>query len=584
MNVSDHPENQTENEEISNDCLISDDKADSSISEEDLSNIENSFLLQHSSGFPGIGMHGTFRQVFEDQDESTVQVSDDDSVGMDSSEAGIVQPSQACSGSRKLRRNMGERRSILVRETNMEESILRFTPPAAHVINGISKPIDSDDLTLPYKECLLHVLHVLRFKAEELEAISCVNVQRFPESSQIIFNPNGEIHYASFSQLIIALTNPSVTDINFQNSFLISFPSFVEPRTFLAALFLRFFINLSYPKSNITTVENFQLMRNRVIRILSKWMDSFPYHFSNKMIRAIEEFLKLIDEAQNFKIQKQIMFKSLERLHGKSRVLIRRVMEQPPLILPPDKPEDEWELIDIPPEELARQITLLHSKYYVQIEPSEILKSIWGDKISCGSNSFSKLNQHFNSFSNYVSISILLPALPQVRAKVFSFWIDVAGYCYNLNNYHGMFCIISGLIHPSVKRLKDTKCLVFRSFSKRKSCFHEMESICNISNNFENYRNMFNNVRGPCVPFIGCFQKDLVYLQETLDDKIDSLINFRKCDECVKIFEKISKHQSERYNFTEQQTIQMLITDIPIEIDIKVLMNVSFKREPKKHS
>ena len=110
-----------------------------------------------------------------------------------------------------------------------------------------------------------------------------------------------------------------------------------------------------------------------------------------------------------------------------------------------------------------------------------------------------------------------------------------------------------------------------------------MENICDISNDFENYRNVFKNVAGPCVPFIGCFQKDLIYIQETYDDNIKGLINFKKCDECVKIYEKIAKYQSEKYNFTEHPTIQILITDIPIEIDMKVLMNVSIRREPKKN-
>ena len=575
---------QTPNDPCNGDDSQSNSEFDSYDEIEDYSDDEKSFLLRKPSVISGMPLTGTFREAFGDQDEKKDQSQEEDSVGKDSSESGIVQPSSSnVSGYKKRHRVRGQHGSISVHENNKGETFTCFTPPTTYILNGISKPAEEDDSTLPYKDCLLQILHVLRFKSEELDKLLCINSQRYPESSQIIFNPNRTIFYASFSQLIIALTNPSATDINFQNSFLISFPSFAEPRVFLAALFLRFFINTNYPKANITSLDNYQLMRNRVIRILSKWMDSFPYHFTTKMINAIEEFLKLIDDEQNLKLQKQIMIKSLQRVCGKSKSLIRRVSESPPLILPTDIPENEWTLTDIPPQELARQITLLHSKYYTEVKPGEILASIWGEKISCGFKNFSKLIQHFNSFSNNVSISILVPASPHVRAKLFSFWIDVAYNCYKLNNFHGMFSIISGLIHPSVKRLKETIGFTFRTFSKRKSYFQEMENICDISNDFENYRNVFKNVAGPCVPFIGCFQKDLIYIQETYDDNIKGLINFKKCDECVKIYEKIAKYQSEKYNFTEHPTIQILITDIPIEIDMKVLMNVSIRREPKKN-
>ena len=60
------------------------------------------------------------------------------------------------------------------------------------------------------------------------------------------------------------------------------------------------------------------------------------------------------------------------------------------------------------------------------------------------------------------------------------------------------------------------------------------------------------------------------------------MINFKKCTECVKLINKISSHQNERYNFEVNPDIQELITNIPLETDNLALMKLSLKREPKR--
>ena len=442
--------------------------------------------------------------------------------------------------------------------------------------------IDENPDAYPYTKNLLVVLDAMKFPNEEFDDLIKVITQRYPESSQIDLAPDGSILTASFSQLIIALTTPESTNLDFQYNFMVTFPSFARPYQVLASLFARFFSNIKYPRCNINDKLHFQTVRTRIIRIISKWLTSTQYQFSNEMINSIKAFLNVIDKDKTLRLQKQIIVRALRSFNGS--YILTKIQSQtstPEMILPNVDPS-QWTITMIPPEELARQLALLHSSIYRLIKPTEILSELWGKNKSGGSPNFSKLIQHFNSFSNYVTLSILLPNDVQSRAAIHSFWIDVAMYTYQLKNFNGLFCIMFGLTHSSIERLFETVKISLRSNTKRKNQFFEMREICMLINNYANYRKLLNNSSGPCIPFIGCFQKDLIYVQESYPNKVNGLINFKKCTECVKLINKISSHQNERYNFEVNPDIQELITNIPLETDNLALMKLSLKREPKR--
>ena len=42
------------------------------------------------------------------------------------------------------------------------------------------------------------------------------------------------------------------------------------------------------------------------------------------------------------------------------------------------------------------------------------------------------------------------------RARMIKHFLKVAAYCQSCNNFNSMFCILSGLAHPSLKRLDET--------------------------------------------------------------------------------------------------------------------------------
>jgi regulator of replication initiation timing len=55
-----------------------------------------------------------------------------------------------------------------------------------------------------------------------------------------------------------------------------------------------------------------------------------------------------------------------------------------------------------------------------------------------------------------------------------------------------------------------------------------LESKLEISKNFKNYRTIMDNVTPPCIPYLGMYQKDLLFLDDGNPNMIENLINFNK--------------------------------------------------------
>ncbi|KAH0795211.1 RasGEF domain containing protein [Histomonas meleagridis] len=353
--------------------------------------------------------------------------------------------------------------------------------------------------------------------------------------------------------------------------------SFSTPRLILAFLITRYF---AYKVNN--NEDNLKL-RDRVIHILDIWTSITSFQFDENMIESLEMFSTFLnDEEKNINHSSQVTA-IIQKIKGNIKHEEKiQLPECPEPIINMNLPEDEWTLQNVHPLELARQVTLLHYSIFKQIEPNELLDDIWGDKKSRASVNIDHLVEHFTMFSSYVSLSIITGETAKVRGKVFKNWIDVAKQFLDLNNFHGVFSVILGLTHRSVSRMSNTMKYAMKTNSKRKKEYEKMLNICNISNDFQNYRSIITTAKEPCIPFIGCYQKDLIYVQETFPNKVNGLINFRKCQECYKLVKTIQDFQRIGYNFMEVPKIQKLLEYLPEPTDSIDLMKLSMAKEKKE--
>ena len=228
---------------------------------------------------------------------------------------------------------------------------------------------------------------------------------------------------------------------------------------------------------------------------------------------------------------------------------------------------------------------------FLKITPMDLLFAAWGGKSGYKAQPIENMTEHFNDFSAYVSTSILHGSKdPHTRGRIIKRWIDIAYYCLHPEldpaphkhspNYHGVFAILFGLTHRSITRLAQTQKYAQRTNKTRAAHLQEMVRLTDIKGGFKNYRDIVKGATN-CIPFMGAFQKDLVYITEFYPNQIDGLINFCKCHEANNLIKFVRALQS-RCEIKPNDRIQELIKNIPHGFDTVQLMKESNQVEPNK--
>lgn len=444
---------------------------------------------------------------------------------------------------------------------------------------------ETDDLARLYS--------ILKPTEEDQQRIAAINTDPFPKENEWVYNEDRTLpERGSFVQLMLFLTMDEA-GLPYQSKFLKSFPSFATPRQLLAAVFKRYYVNPKEPGCNIQESEIKQ-MRNRLIRILQFWMKIVPYQFDDVMKETIQEFIKILNEPYEKNVlptqqskkspQAVILEQRFKALIGEKDNIHKLALNNAPKIkYPKISDKKKWRFIDIDSEEIARQVTLLHSKIFRKIGVMELLSAIWGSKRGGGSEHVDELTRLFDLLSRYVQFSIISEMdKPKNRANLFVKWFDVAVYFEALKNYHGVFAIMYGLTHRSVQRMPDTMKIVKKLMKKKQAKYNDLDSLCQLSGNYAKYRPVIEKITPPCIPFIGCFQKDLIYVQEGFPNTIDGLINFKKCINCVALIEKVADYQSNRYELQKDKDLRTIISTFPEMPDTTGMMKLSQEKEKKK--
>ncbi|KAH0788795.1 RasGEF domain containing protein [Histomonas meleagridis] len=423
---------------------------------------------------------------------------------------------------------------------------------------------------------------ILDIPNETREELKLINTIVFQDPNEYTGNANSP-NAATFNQLILFLTEPEYSTVDFQKLFLITFPSFATPPKVLAAIFTRYFVDISTPNCNIKDENQLKQIRIIIIRIISAWLRLTPYQFTSDMMNALDEFIKYLSTDPSCKNQVKILTTELRILKGESNNTCTTNSENPPPpIESPDKPK---QITDVNPVELARQVSILHSKIFHKIGPMELLTAIWGQKKGGGSANLDALTDHFDKFSRYVQLTIIQGNDAKARAKMFNYWVETAiAFKEQANNYHGIFAVICGLTHRSVQRLKDTIKIAMKNMGRSmKKQYEELVDLCDFQNDFHNYRPALSKAPERSIPFIGCLQRDLIYVQEGYPNEINGLINFQKCTACYTLIKQIDKFQNERVQFKELDYIQDLIKNSFPELpDTMGMMKLSMEKEKKK--
>jgi len=213
---------------------------------------------------------------------------------------------------------------------------------------------------------------------------------------------------------------------------------------------------------------------------------------------------------------------------------------------------------DISPVELARQITLQRYAVFKDIRPREFCNLAWTKKDAARrAPHIVKVIKAFNSMGSLVTCQILSQTEPRVRAKYIKFFLQVAVECRELRNYTSTMEITAALAAAPIARLN-------KSWSnKTREQFKELERL--MLANFRELRSITTNASPPCIPYLGLYFSDLVFIEDgnpTYLKDAPNLINWEKALMSYSAVEEVQRFQSYPFVLTPCPSIQSFLDRI----------------------
>ena len=257
--------------------------------------------------------------------------------------------------------------------------------------------------------------------------------------------------------LVEQLTRHDRLDSVFNTTFLLTYKSFTTASELFELLVKRFSIQ---PPRGIseedykTWVDKKQRpIRFRVVNILKSWFDHYWMEHndaaSNQLLRRVFSFAKDSIATTNTPGSGPLMTAVEQRMRGQD-TNAKKLVPTPSVAAPtPIMPKNMKKLkfLDIDATEFARQLTIIESRLYGKIKPTECLNKTWNKKISPDepepAANVKALILHSNQLTNWVAEMILTQADVKKRVIVIKHFVSVADVSIDSSLSKGQLLISS---------------------------------------------------------------------------------------------------------------------------------------------
>ncbi|PRP83513.1 hypothetical protein PROFUN_04387 [Planoprotostelium fungivorum] len=385
----------------------------------------------------------------------------------------------------------------------------------------------------------------------------------------------------TLNELVIQLTSDTNEgfDMSYLKTFLSTFESFCTQEKLLKKLWERFKIpdSLEFPE------EKKNLIRMRVCTCLKHWLSTtqqiHPQVMSN-ISHMIETDVASFNQLDSIRarLKKSIANKLNKPGEG------HKYLTPPPDIIPLVPPKEgkegrEGGILDIADAmEIARQLTLRTFDLYSSIKPIELFNQAWSrPKLQHLAPNVINLINTFNYTANWVATAVVNEKKLKHRRNRFCQVVRLAECLKELQNYHLLTAVISGLNHSSTLRLKWTR----GSLPKRvEASLANLEKLTSMESSFKYARQAVDMAVPPCVPYIGTYLMDLTFIDETPDFVTPGRINFEKRKLVYKILSRIEQNQTIGYNLQRSKMLSDILEQLPQTSDSK-LYEMSLLAEPR---
>lgn len=249
-----------------------------------------------------------------------------------------------------------------------------------------------------------------------------------------------QLKHGTLTGLVEQLTRHDRLDAVFNGTFLLTYRSFTTAEELFELLVRRFSIQPP-PGINQQGLAEWEdkkqkLVRFRVVNVLKSWLEHFWLEANDEVSRTLLEriysFAK--DSIATTKTPGSGLLMAVveQRLKGQDtsakRLVLTLTNSAPTSILP--KNMKKLKFLDIDVTEFARQLTIIESKLYGKIKPTECLGKTWQKKVAAEepdpAPNVKALILHSNQLTNWVAEMILQQSEVKKRVSVIKHFVLIA--------------------------------------------------------------------------------------------------------------------------------------------------------------
>jgi len=177
------------------------------------------------------------------------------------------------------------------------------------------------------------------------------------------------------------------------------------------------------------------------------------------------------------------------------------------------------ELMDFPVTMFAKQFTFFEWMLFKKVELREVNHWLKGNKDQRDTLAPNLLNltNFVNRVSQWIATEIVTCANVKRRQSLVKKYINIASHCFAIKNYGGVLEIVLGLKHAAIERMK----LTWKIPQKYLLTLKAMAAVVSPENNWEHWRKLVKEERGPYVPYIGLLLSDLTFIKDGGGDNVE---------------------------------------------------------------
>lgn len=271
------------------------------------------------------------------------------------------------------------------------------------------------------------------------------------EPSYLRLDYEGEISYdtktdppqlrgGTLVALVEQLTRHDRLDAHFNNTFLLTYRSFTTASELFEMLVKRFSIQpprgIGQDDYNNWVDKKQKPIRFRIVNILKSWFDNYwmenADEATNELLRRVYSFAKDSIVTSGILGSAPLMASVERRMRGQDNNAKGLIPTQSSSIPTPIMPKNMKKLkfLDIDPTEFARQLTIIESRLYGKIKPTECLNKTWQRKLGPEdpepAANVKALILHSNQLTNWVAEMILNQSDVKKRVVVIKHFVTVA--------------------------------------------------------------------------------------------------------------------------------------------------------------